>query len=71
MGIKGENVELLTDIKALRKEEATQIQELEKAQEVLLITSRILQERVLKASEDSEKITQAATSLKLENNLYM
>ncbi|KFY32264.1 hypothetical protein V493_00360 [Pseudogymnoascus sp. VKM F-4281 (FW-2241)] len=49
MGIKGENAELLTEMKALREEEATRIQELEKAQEALLITSRILQERALKA----------------------
>ncbi|OBT45116.1 hypothetical protein VE00_05141 [Pseudogymnoascus sp. WSF 3629] len=69
--IKSENVELLTEMKALRKEEATRIRELEKAQEVLLITSRILQERALKASEDSQKITHAATSLKLGNNPCM
>ena len=68
MGIKGENAELLTEMKALRGEEATRIQELEKAQEVLLITSRILQERALKASEDSQKITHAATTLKLGSN---
>jgi hypothetical protein len=53
IGIKGENAELLTKMKALREKEATRIQELEKAREVLLITSRILQERALKASEDS------------------
>ena len=71
MGIKGENAKLLTEMKALREEEATRIQELEKAREVLLITSRILQERALKASEDSQKITQAATSLKLGSNPCM
>ncbi|KFZ25476.1 hypothetical protein V502_00044 [Pseudogymnoascus sp. VKM F-4520 (FW-2644)] len=68
MGIKGENAALLTEMKALREEEATRIQELEKAREILLITSRILQERALKASEDSQKITHAATSLKLGSN---
>ncbi|KFY98160.1 hypothetical protein V498_01626 [Pseudogymnoascus sp. VKM F-4517 (FW-2822)] len=62
MEIKGENAELLTEMEALREEEAMRIQELEKAREVLLITSRILQERALKASEDSQKITHAATS---------
>jgi hypothetical protein len=30
MGLKGENAELLTEIKALREEEATRIQELKK-----------------------------------------
>ncbi|KFY62667.1 hypothetical protein V497_02284 [Pseudogymnoascus sp. VKM F-4516 (FW-969)] len=68
MGIKGENAELLTEMKALREEEAARIQELEEIQEVLLITSRILQERALKASEDSQKITHAATSLKMGSN---
>ncbi|KFX99807.1 hypothetical protein V490_01645 [Pseudogymnoascus sp. VKM F-3557] len=63
MGIKGENAELLTEMKALREEAATRIQELEKAQEVLLITSRILQERALKASEDSQKHHQWISSL--------
>ncbi|KFY67736.1 hypothetical protein V497_00245 [Pseudogymnoascus sp. VKM F-4516 (FW-969)] len=53
MGMKGENAELLTEMKALREEEATRIQELEKAREVLLITSGILQEQAFKASEDS------------------
>jgi hypothetical protein len=71
MRIKGENAELLTDVKALREAEATRIQELEKAREVLLITSRILQERALKASEDPQKITHAATSLKLGSNPCM
>ena len=66
MEIKGENAELLV----LREEEVTRIQELEKAREVLLVTSRILQERALKASEDSQKITYAATSLKLGSNPY-
>ncbi|KFZ17501.1 hypothetical protein V501_01692, partial [Pseudogymnoascus sp. VKM F-4519 (FW-2642)] len=65
MGIKGEIAELLTEIKALCEEEATRIQELEKAREVLLITSRILQERASKASKDSQKITHA---LKLGSN---
>ncbi|OBT41545.1 hypothetical protein VE00_08660 [Pseudogymnoascus sp. WSF 3629] len=65
MRIKGENSELLTDIKSLREAEATRIQDLEKAREVLLIASRILQERALKASKDSQKITHAATSLNL------
>ncbi|KFY98158.1 hypothetical protein V498_01624 [Pseudogymnoascus sp. VKM F-4517 (FW-2822)] len=69
--IKGENAELLTEMKALHEEAATRNQELEKAREVLLITSRILQERALKASEDSQKITQAATSLKLGSNPCM
>ncbi|KFZ23926.1 hypothetical protein V502_01596 [Pseudogymnoascus sp. VKM F-4520 (FW-2644)] len=68
MGIKGENAELMTEMKALREEEATRTQELEKAREVLLITSRILEERALKASEDSQKITHAATSLMLGSN---
>ncbi|KFZ23853.1 hypothetical protein V502_01669 [Pseudogymnoascus sp. VKM F-4520 (FW-2644)] len=61
--IKRENAELLTNVKALCETEVTRIQELEKAREVLLITSRILEERALKASEDSQKITHAATSL--------
>ncbi|KFZ20775.1 hypothetical protein V502_02979, partial [Pseudogymnoascus sp. VKM F-4520 (FW-2644)] len=69
MGIKGENAELLAGIEALREEEATRIQDLEKSREILLITSHILQERALKAAEDSQKITHAATSLKLESNL--
>ncbi|KFZ19087.1 hypothetical protein V501_00849 [Pseudogymnoascus sp. VKM F-4519 (FW-2642)] len=69
MGIKGENAELMTEMKALREEQAKRIQELEKAREVLLITSHILQERALKASEDSQKITHAATFLKLGSNL--
>ncbi|KFY96651.1 hypothetical protein V500_02351 [Pseudogymnoascus sp. VKM F-4518 (FW-2643)] len=42
MGIKGENADLLTEMQALREAEATRNQELEKAREVLLITSRIL-----------------------------
>ncbi|KFY94739.1 hypothetical protein V500_03087 [Pseudogymnoascus sp. VKM F-4518 (FW-2643)] len=69
--IKGENAELLTEMKTLHEEEATRYQELEKAREVLLITSRLLQQRALKASEDSQKITQAATSLKLGSNPCM
>ena len=68
MGIKVENTELLTDIKALREAEVTRTEELEEAREFLQRTSRILQERALKASEDSRKITQAATSLKLGSN---
>ncbi|KFZ23473.1 hypothetical protein V502_02046, partial [Pseudogymnoascus sp. VKM F-4520 (FW-2644)] len=44
MEIKGENAELLTDVKALRVAEATRIQELEKTREALLISSHILQE---------------------------
>ena len=71
MGIKVENTELLTDIKALREAEVTRIEELEKAREFLQITSRILQERALKASEDSQKITQASTSLTLGSNPCM
>ncbi|KFZ22685.1 hypothetical protein V502_02835, partial [Pseudogymnoascus sp. VKM F-4520 (FW-2644)] len=59
MGIKGENAELLTEIKALREEEATRTRDLEKAREALLVSSHILQERALKASEDSQKITHA------------
>ncbi|KFY99252.1 hypothetical protein V500_01424, partial [Pseudogymnoascus sp. VKM F-4518 (FW-2643)] len=35
MGLKGENAELLTEIKALREEEATRTRDLEKAREVL------------------------------------
>jgi hypothetical protein len=42
MGIKGENIELLTNIKALCKAEVMQIEELEKAWEFLEISSRIL-----------------------------
>ncbi|KFZ19724.1 hypothetical protein V502_03492, partial [Pseudogymnoascus sp. VKM F-4520 (FW-2644)] len=68
MGIKGENAELLTEIKALRKAEATQTQELDKAREILMITSSILQERESKACEDSQKITHAAAYLKLGSN---
>ncbi|KFX96934.1 hypothetical protein O988_05099 [Pseudogymnoascus sp. VKM F-3808] len=45
MGIKVENTELLTDIKALREAEVTRTEELEEAREFLQITSRILQER--------------------------
>ena len=71
MGIKGGNMELLADIKALREAEVTRIEELEKAREFLQITSRILQERALKASEDSQKITQASTSLTLGSNPCM
>jgi phenylalanyl-tRNA synthetase alpha subunit len=71
MGIKGENAKLLTDIKVLREEEATRTRDLEKAREALLISSHILQERALKASEDSQKITHAATSLKLGRNPCM
>ena len=71
MGIKGENTELLTNIKALREADVTRIEELEKAREFLQLTSRILQERALKASEDSQKVTQAATSLKLGCNPCM
>jgi hypothetical protein len=71
IGIKGENVGLLTEMQALRETEATQTQEVKKAREVLQISSRILQERALKASEDSQKITHAATSLKLGRNPCM
>lgn len=71
MGLKVENTKLLTDIKALRKAEVTRTEELEDAREFLQITSRILQERALKASEDSQKITQAATCLKLGSNPCM
>ncbi|KFX93331.1 hypothetical protein O988_06867, partial [Pseudogymnoascus sp. VKM F-3808] len=53
--IKGENAELLTEIQALRETEATRTHELQKAREVLLIISRILQERALKAYEDSQE----------------
>jgi hypothetical protein len=67
-GIKVKNSELLTDIKALREAEVTRTEE---AREFLQITSRILQERALKASEDSQKITQAATCLKLGSNPCM
>ncbi|KFY17814.1 hypothetical protein V492_00370 [Pseudogymnoascus sp. VKM F-4246] len=65
IGIKVENSELLTDIKALREAEVMRTEE---AREFLQLTSRILQERALKASEDSQKITQAATCLKLGSN---
>ncbi|KFZ02190.1 hypothetical protein V500_00387 [Pseudogymnoascus sp. VKM F-4518 (FW-2643)] len=65
MRIKTENAELLTEMKALRETEATRTQDLEKAREILTITSRILQERASKASEDSQKITHAAAYLKL------
>jgi hypothetical protein len=71
IGIKVENLEMLTDIKALREAESTRIRELEKAWEVLLITLRIFHERALKASEDSQKITHAATSLQLGSNPCM
>ncbi|KFZ18217.1 hypothetical protein V501_01330 [Pseudogymnoascus sp. VKM F-4519 (FW-2642)] len=71
IGIKVENSELLTDIKALREAEVTRTEELEDAREFLQITSRILQERALKASEDSQRITHAATSLKLGSNPCM
>ncbi|KFZ19606.1 hypothetical protein V502_03529 [Pseudogymnoascus sp. VKM F-4520 (FW-2644)] len=71
MRIKAENAELLTEMKARRETEATRTQDLEKAQEILLITSTMLQERASKASEDSEKITHAATSLKLGSNPCM
>jgi hypothetical protein len=57
MRIKSENAELLTDIKALREAEAKQTQDLEKAREVLLITSHILQERALKASEAEDSLS--------------
>jgi len=68
IGIKVENSELLTDIKALREAEVMRTKE---AREFLQIISRILQERALKASEDSQKITQAATCLKLGSNPCM
>lgn len=68
MGIKGENAELLTEMKALREEEATQTEELEDAREFLQITLRILQERALKASEDSQNFTKATICLKLGSN---
>ncbi|KFY29106.1 hypothetical protein V491_00183 [Pseudogymnoascus sp. VKM F-3775] len=63
IGIKGENADLVTEMQALRETEATRTQELEKAQEVLLITSRILQERASKASEDSQKHHEWISSL--------
>jgi hypothetical protein len=62
---------LLTEMRALRETEATQTQEVKKAREVLLITSRILQDRALKAFEDSQKITHSATSLKLGSSPCM
>jgi hypothetical protein len=65
MGFKGENADLLTEMQALREAEVTRTKE---AREFLQITSRILQERALKASADSQKITHAATSLKLGSN---
>jgi hypothetical protein len=71
MRIKTENAELLIEMKALRETEATRTQDLEKAWEILTITSRILQEQASKASEDSQKITHAAAFLKLESNLCM
>jgi hypothetical protein len=42
MRIKAENTELLTEMKALRETEATWTRDLEKAQEILTISSRIL-----------------------------
>ncbi|KFZ19191.1 hypothetical protein V501_00779 [Pseudogymnoascus sp. VKM F-4519 (FW-2642)] len=54
MGIKGENAELLTEMKTLR-EAATRTRDLENAREALLISSHILQERALKAAEDSQE----------------
>ncbi|KFY29176.1 hypothetical protein V491_00152 [Pseudogymnoascus sp. VKM F-3775] len=71
IGIQGEKADLVTEMQVLRKTEATQTHELDKVREVLLMTSRILQERALKASEDSQKITQAAISLKLGSNPCM
>ncbi|KFY67700.1 hypothetical protein V497_00256 [Pseudogymnoascus sp. VKM F-4516 (FW-969)] len=78
IGIKVENSELLADINALREAEVTrtdikalreaEVTRTKEAREFLQITSRILQERALKASEDSQKITQAATCLKLGSN---
>ncbi|KFY50095.1 hypothetical protein V495_00350 [Pseudogymnoascus sp. VKM F-4514 (FW-929)] len=68
MGIKEENVDLLTEMQALRKTEATRTQHLEKAWEILTMSSRILQERASKATEDSQKLLRAAAYLKLESN---
>ncbi|KFZ05801.1 hypothetical protein V502_09943 [Pseudogymnoascus sp. VKM F-4520 (FW-2644)] len=67
IGIRGENADLLTEMQALRKTEATRTQDLEKAREVLLITSRILQERALKADEDSQKHHQWISSFKVSD----
>ncbi|KFY08334.1 hypothetical protein V492_06326 [Pseudogymnoascus sp. VKM F-4246] len=64
MEIKGENAELLTDVKALREEEATRTRDLEKAQEALLLSLHILQQRALKAAEDSEDYTRRNFSIK-------
>ncbi|KFY49229.1 hypothetical protein V495_00652 [Pseudogymnoascus sp. VKM F-4514 (FW-929)] len=47
IGIKGENAELLTEIKALREEEATRTRDLEKAREALLISSQLRTHRRL------------------------
>ncbi|OBT60532.1 hypothetical protein VE03_10093 [Pseudogymnoascus sp. 23342-1-I1] len=66
--IKGENLKLRTKIKALCEAEVTRTEELEEAREILTMSSRILQERAVKASEDSQKITHAATSLNLGSN---
>ncbi|KFZ23740.1 hypothetical protein V502_01781, partial [Pseudogymnoascus sp. VKM F-4520 (FW-2644)] len=68
MEIKGENAQLLAEINALRAEEVAWTRNLKKAREALLVSSHILQERALKAAEDSRKITHAAISLKLESN---
>jgi hypothetical protein len=68
MRIKGENAELLTEMKALRQLEATRSQDLEKSREILLITSHILEEQASRASEDSQKIAHAAAYLKLGSN---
>ncbi|KFY76061.1 hypothetical protein V499_04121 [Pseudogymnoascus sp. VKM F-103] len=68
MRIKGENAELLTEMKALRQLEATRSQDLEKSWEILLITSHILEEQASRASEDSQKIAHAAAYLKLGSN---
>ncbi|KFY50901.1 hypothetical protein V495_00043 [Pseudogymnoascus sp. VKM F-4514 (FW-929)] len=65
--IKGENAELLTEMEALHEEVAMRTQELEKAREVLLISSRILQERALKADEDSQKHHQWISSFKVSD----
>jgi hypothetical protein len=50
----------LTEMKALRELEATRSQDLEKSREILLITSRILEEQASRASEDSQEIAHAA-----------
>jgi hypothetical protein len=50
MGLKGENAELLTEMKALR-EEVARTQDLEKAWEALLVSSHTLHEWGIEGSQ--------------------